>query len=76
MSNVDISVTYQLTTGTEIEAMDKVIESTLHAKARSSGCGFGEWGGRDMQFSLDDTPQTRKRIELLKQQQGVEVTVC
>lgn len=51
---------------------DTMIESTLDTECDSSGCGFGE---RDMQFTLPDTPQVRKRINLLKRRKDIKVTV-
>lgn len=71
-NEISVNVVYPWT-GTFIDTM---IESTLGAKAHSSGCGFGEWDQeRDMQFTLPDTLQSRKKIELLKRQCGVKVTV-
>ncbi len=66
--SLSVNVVYPWT-GTFI---DEMIEGTLGVEAHSSGCGFGE---RDMQFTLPDTPESRKRVKLLKRQQGVKVSI-
>lgn len=68
MNNIEVNVVYPWT-GIFIDTM---VENTLGAESHSSGCGCGE---RDMQFTLPNTLQTHKRINLLKQQQGIEVTI-
>lgn len=72
-SNLSVDVKYPWT-GTFIDTM---IENTLGAKSGSSGCGCSGCGcgERDMQFILSDTPEVRQRIDLLKRQQGIKVTV-
>ena len=65
---IDVDITYPWT-GCFI---DEVIEGTLGAEAHSSGCGLGK---RDMQFTLPDTPHTRAKLEILRLQPGVEVTI-